>query len=48
VLPLPPPHITPKQAQAFTSTLWSGDPEQRSMIVQTATELMADLLPGQR
>jgi pyruvate dehydrogenase (quinone) len=47
VPPLP-PHITLKQAKAFTSTLWKGDPEQGSMIVQTAKELVAELLPRRR
>jgi pyruvate dehydrogenase (quinone) len=47
VPPLP-PHITLKQAKAFTSTLLSGDPREGSVIVQTAKELMADLLPGKR
>ena len=47
VPPLP-PHITLKQAKAFTSTLWSGDPREGSVIVQTAKELVADLMPGKR
>jgi pyruvate dehydrogenase (quinone) len=47
VPPLP-PHITLKQAKAFTSTLLSGDPREGSVIIQTAKELMADLLPGRR
>ena len=47
VPPLP-PHITLKQAKAFTSTLLSGDPREGSVIVQTAKELVADLLPGRR
>jgi pyruvate dehydrogenase (quinone) len=45
VPPLP-PHITLKQAKAFASTLLSGDPRESSVIVQTAKELMANLLPG--
>src|SRR4029079_13395749 len=45
VPPLP-PHITLKQAKAFASTLWTGDPREGSVIAQTAKELVADLLPG--
>jgi pyruvate dehydrogenase (quinone) len=47
VPPLP-PHITLKQAKAFISTLLAGDPREGSVIVQTAKELVADLLPGGR
>ncbi len=47
VPPLP-PHISLKNAKAFTSTLWSGDPKEGSVIVQTAKELVADLMPGKR
>jgi pyruvate dehydrogenase (quinone) len=47
VPPLP-PHISLKNAKALTSTLLSGDPRESSVIVQTAKELMADLLPGKR
>ncbi|HTV88384.1 MAG TPA: thiamine pyrophosphate-requiring protein [Stellaceae bacterium] len=47
VPPLP-PHITLKQAKAFTSTLLTGDPREGSVIRQTARELVADLLPGGR
>jgi hypothetical protein len=35
VPPLP-PHITLKQAKAFASTLWTGDPREGSVITQTA------------
>jgi pyruvate dehydrogenase (quinone) len=45
VPPLP-PHITLKQAKAFASTLWTGDPREASVITQTAKELIADLVPG--
>ncbi|WP_230533881.1 thiamine pyrophosphate-requiring protein [Microvirga roseola] len=45
VPPLP-PHITLKNAQAFTSTLWHGDPDQGSVIKQTIKELASDYLPG--
>ncbi|MGE5270671.1 MAG: thiamine pyrophosphate-requiring protein [Thiohalocapsa sp.] len=45
VPPLP-PHITLKQAKAFASTLWTGDPREASVITQTAKELVAELMPG--
>ena len=47
VPPLP-PHITLKQAKAFASTLMSGDPSEGRSSVQTAKELVSDLLPGRR
>jgi pyruvate dehydrogenase (quinone) len=47
VPPLP-PHISLKNAKALTSTLLTGDPRESSIIVQTAKELVADLLPGKR
>ena len=45
VPPLP-PHITVKQAKAFASTLLQGDPEQGSVIVDTAKQVLASVLPG--
>jgi pyruvate dehydrogenase (quinone) len=45
VPPLP-PHITLKQAQAFTSTLIKGDPSEWRVIKETAKEVIADLLPS--
>src|SRR5579884_1811297 len=45
VPPLP-PHITLKQAQAFASTLWAGDPGEWQVIKETAKEVMADLVPS--
>jgi pyruvate dehydrogenase (quinone) len=45
VPPLP-PHISLKQAKAFTSTLIKGDPSEWRVIRDTARELVADLLPG--
>jgi pyruvate dehydrogenase (quinone) len=45
VPPLP-PHITLKQAQAFTSTLIKGDPSEWQVIKETAKEVVADLVPG--
>jgi pyruvate dehydrogenase (quinone) len=45
VPPLP-PHITLKQAKAFASTLIKGDPAEGSIIVNTAREVLASVLPG--
>ena len=45
VPPLP-PHITLAQARAFTSTLLKGDPEQGSVLLNTAKEMLASVLPG--
>ena len=47
VPPLP-PHITLKQAKAFASLLLKGDPEQGSVIVDTAKEVISSILPGRR
>ena len=47
VPPLP-PHITLDQAKKFTSTLLKGDPEQGSMLVETAREVLSSVLPGRR
>jgi pyruvate dehydrogenase (quinone) len=44
VPPLP-PHITLKQAKAFASTLWKGDPGEFKMIKESAKELIEDFLP---
>jgi pyruvate dehydrogenase (quinone) len=47
VPPLP-SHITLEQAKAFTSTLVKGDPEEGSMILDTAKEVLSGVLPGRR
>jgi pyruvate dehydrogenase (quinone) len=47
VPPLP-PHITVKQAKAFASTLLQGDPEQGSVIVDTAKQVLSRVLPGSK
>jgi pyruvate dehydrogenase (quinone) len=47
VPPLP-PHITLAQAKAFTSSLLKGDPEEGSVLVNTAKEVLSSVLPGQR
>jgi pyruvate dehydrogenase (quinone) len=47
-VPPPPPHITLDQAKKFTSTLLKGDPEQGSMLVETAREVLSSVLPGRR
>ena len=45
VPPLP-PHITLAQAQAFTSTLLKGDPDEAAVLVNTAKEVLSSALPG--
>lgn len=45
VPPLP-PHITLKQAKAFANTLIEGDPSEGRVIVGTAREVLASILPG--
>ena len=45
VPPLP-PHITLKQAKAFMSTLVKGDPDEGSILLSTARQVMASVLPG--
>jgi pyruvate dehydrogenase (quinone) len=45
VPPLP-PHITLKQAKAFASTLAKGDPAESGMILNTARQVLATVLPG--
>jgi pyruvate dehydrogenase (quinone) len=47
VPPLP-PHITLAQAKAFMSTLVKGDPEEGSVLVNTAKEVLSSVLPGHR
>jgi pyruvate dehydrogenase (quinone) len=47
VPPLP-PHITLAQAKAFTSSLVKGDPDESSVLVNTAKEVLSSVLPGQR
>jgi pyruvate dehydrogenase (quinone) len=45
VPPLP-PHITLEQAKKFTSTVLKGDPQEGSMLIGTAKELLSSILPG--
>jgi pyruvate dehydrogenase (quinone) len=47
VPPLP-PHITLDQARKFVSMLLKGDPEEGSVLVDTAKEVVSSLLPGTR
>ncbi|HEY0525953.1 MAG TPA: thiamine pyrophosphate-requiring protein, partial [Stellaceae bacterium] len=47
VPPLP-PHITLEQAKKFTSTLLKGDPDEGSVLVDTAKEVISSILPGGR
>ncbi|MGA8497983.1 MAG: thiamine pyrophosphate-requiring protein [Xanthobacteraceae bacterium] len=45
VPPLP-PHITLEQAKHFTAALIEGDPHERSVIVETAKQVLASIIPG--
>jgi pyruvate dehydrogenase (quinone) len=47
VPPLP-PHITLKQAKAFASTLFTGDPNQGNVLVDTAKQVLGAVLPGRK
>lgn len=47
VPPLP-PHVTLVQARKFLRTLMEGDPEEGSVIVNTAKQVMASVLPGKK
>jgi pyruvate dehydrogenase (quinone) len=44
-IPPLPPHITLKQAKAFASTLWQGDPDEAGVIRKTIKEFADELLP---
>src|SRR5579883_2053917 len=44
-IPPLPPHITLKQAKAFASTLWQGDPSEFKIIKESAKEIIEDFLP---
>jgi pyruvate dehydrogenase (quinone) len=44
VPPLP-PHISLKNAKAFMSTLWKGDPNEHGIIVQSVKEFIEEFLP---
>src|SRR5690349_17287867 len=47
VPPLP-PQITLEQAKKFTSTLLKGDPDDGSVLLATAKEVLSGVLPGHR
>jgi pyruvate dehydrogenase (quinone) len=47
VPPLP-PHITLEQAKKFTSTLLKGDPDEGSVLLDTAKEVLSSVIPGRR
>ncbi len=47
VPPLP-PHITLAQAKALTSTLAKVDPEEGSVLIGTARQVLASVLPGHK
>jgi pyruvate dehydrogenase (quinone) len=42
------PHITRRQAKACTPTLLNCNPEEGSMIIDTAKEVLSGLPPGRR
>jgi pyruvate dehydrogenase (quinone) len=44
VPPLP-PHIHLKNAKAFLSAIWGGDPEAGAMITRSVKEMIVDILP---
>lgn len=47
VPPLP-PHVTLTQARQFMRTLVEGDPREGSVLVNTAKQVMASVLPGKK
>jgi pyruvate dehydrogenase (quinone) len=47
-IPPLPPHITLAQAKAFASTLMTGDPEQGTMLRDTARQVLSAVLPGHK
>jgi pyruvate dehydrogenase (quinone) len=47
VPPLP-PHITLKQAKAFASAVAAPDPNEASMLMGTAKEVLSTLIPGRK
>jgi pyruvate dehydrogenase (quinone) len=47
-IPPLPPHVTLVQARKFLRTLMEGDPEEGSVIVNTAKQVMASVLPGKK
>ena len=47
VPPLP-PHITLKQAKNFASDLLSGDPDESGVIVGSARQMLASVMPGHK
>ncbi|MBK8210104.1 MAG: thiamine pyrophosphate-requiring protein [Rhodospirillales bacterium] len=47
-IPPLPPHISLQQAQKFVSMLLKGDPDEGSVLLGTAKEVVSSLLPGTR
>lgn len=47
VPPLP-PHITLEQAKKFASTLLKGDPDEGSVILGAARQVLSSVLPGRK
>jgi pyruvate dehydrogenase (quinone) len=45
-IPPLPPDIGMKNAKAFASTLFKGDPEELSVVSKTVKQMAAELLPG--
>jgi pyruvate dehydrogenase (quinone) len=45
VPPLP-PHITLEQAKHLTHSLFVGDPQERGVIMETAKQVLASIIPG--
>jgi len=40
-----PPHITLKQAQTFAHALFTGEPDTKSVLINTARGLIGSILP---
>ncbi|ACA16552.1 thiamine pyrophosphate protein TPP binding domain protein [Methylobacterium sp. 4-46] len=47
VPPLP-PHISLEQARKFMGMLWKGDPRESHLLADTARQVLASVLPGDR
>jgi len=47
VPPLP-PHVTLQQAKAFATTLLKGDPDEGSVLLETAKQVLCAVLPGHK
>jgi pyruvate dehydrogenase (quinone) len=47
-IPPLPPHITMTQAKAFARTLFKGDPDEGSLLVGTARQVLSTVLPTEK